>query len=241
MLISNLALGCHARVEGSTGQQLLRLCGATFRQLEALYKWTSTVSARLEGLISLVSHELQPALYRVISYTSTCQQGESLAKVKREAKLIPSLVQQVEKWEATVVKLSKKLSSKTTKRDFIKLMRRSTNRDFKISGHEVEKLLHEREEREQQKEKQREEKEHRKEERVAKKMKSGGGSSRNKGKENVGGATGARKSTGVSGAQLADAEEDGDEGERAARDTYGEYSYGEMLVDGEEDGEENED
>ena len=65
-----------------------------------------------------------------------CDTSESAKKVEREAKVVPALVGQIEKFEATIVKLGKKSST-----DLLRYMKRATNRDFRISAGEVSKAI----------------------------------------------------------------------------------------------------
>ena len=88
-------------------------------------------------------------MYGLISWVGSCDQNTAMnaAKARKEAKLIPLLVFEVEKFEAVVVKLGQK-----SKVDLLRLMKRATARDFRINVKDVGRGLAEAEEKEREKE-----------------------------------------------------------------------------------------
>jgi hypothetical protein len=73
------------------------------------------------------------AMYGLLAFSSSADAlGVSSARVVKEAKIVPALIFQLERFEAAVVKLSK-----TSGRDLLRFMKRATARDFKIQVGEV--------------------------------------------------------------------------------------------------------
>lgn len=151
-LVGALHVLCKTQVEGAPAQKLMQLCAGFYKQLEAYFKEARTSRelslARLERLLEQVSTELTPALYGLMVNTtnasSSSGRADSSAKLRRDAALMPKVVFQLERFEATVVKLAKDAQRRGAPgHDLLRFMRKATNRDFKISLGDVQQILKE--------------------------------------------------------------------------------------------------
>ena len=85
---------------------------------------------------------LGTAVYSLVAWAGAMPAGEhsrgaaTAGAIKREARLVPSLIMEMEKLEVTVVKLSK-----TAGVDLLRYMKKATNRDFRIKNTEVDHAL----------------------------------------------------------------------------------------------------
>jgi hypothetical protein len=124
-----------SQIEGAPAQALLRSCTTLFKQLEAIFRVIKAPSKRMELLLSHVCGEtgVTVSMYGLLGFSSSSDaMGESSARVLKEAKIVPALIFQLERFEAAVVKLSK-----SSGRDLLRFMKRATARDFKIQAEEV--------------------------------------------------------------------------------------------------------
>ena len=127
---------CKSQLMGAPVQHLLKLVTKLFKMLDASFKAMKAPPPDAGDVLEAVCTELCPAVYAMLSFTGSCDTSESAKKVEREAKVVPALVGQIEKFEATIVKLGKKSST-----DLLRYMKRATNRDFRISAGEVSKAI----------------------------------------------------------------------------------------------------
>lgn len=124
-----------SQIEGAPAQALLRSCTTLFKQLEAVFRAIKSPSKRMELLLSHVCGEtgVTVSMYGLLGFSSSSDaMGASSARVIKEAKIVPALIFQLERFEAAVVKLSK-----SSGRDLLRFMKRATARDFKIQAEEV--------------------------------------------------------------------------------------------------------
>ena len=114
-------------------------------------KEARTMPKELTTMLSQLSGDkgLGAAVYALIAWAGALPAGEqvrgasSAGAVKREARLVPSLIMEMEKLEVTVVKLSK-----TAGVDLLRYMKKATNRDFRIKNTEVDHALRRKQEEE---------------------------------------------------------------------------------------------
>lgn len=80
------------------------------------------------------------SLAGLVTFIGACSQANSASKAEKEARIVPMLIFEVEKFEALVVTLSSKW-----KQDLLRFMKRSTSRDFRIQPNEVSKAIEKKE------------------------------------------------------------------------------------------------
>ena len=105
-------------VEGVSASAMMASVVRLYKQLAALFKWVQVAwakpapSAQLQKMLSQLQGDagLGPTVYSFISFHSQQTAGEKVSdsKVKREATMVPKMVQEMEKFELVVLKLAKK-------------------------------------------------------------------------------------------------------------------------------------
>jgi len=114
--------------------RLYRVVGSLFRFVAAPAK--PEISPQLVKMLGQLAGDqgLGPAVYQFISFANAQPWGEGVTegKVKREAAMVPRMIQEMEKFELVVVKLNKKSGV-----DLMRHMKKATARDFRIKVDEV--------------------------------------------------------------------------------------------------------
>jgi len=133
-----LAKSC---VEGPPALHLMTSVLRLYRVVGSLFRFVATpakpdISPQLVTMLGQLSGEqgLGPAVYQFISFANAQPWGEGVTegKVKREAAMVPRMIQEMEKFELLVVKLNKKSGV-----DLMCHMKKATSRDFRIKVDEV--------------------------------------------------------------------------------------------------------
>ena len=114
--------------------RLYRVVGSLFRFVATPAK--PDISPQLVTMLGQLAGDqgLGPAVYQFISFANAQPWGEGVTegKVKREAAMVPRMIQEMEKFELLVVKLNKKSGV-----DLMCHMKKATARDFRIKVDEV--------------------------------------------------------------------------------------------------------
>ena len=133
-----LAKSC---VEGPPALHLMTSVLRLYRAVGGLFRFVATpakpaVSPQLVTTLGQLAGDqgLGPAVYQFISFANAQPWGEGVTegKVKREAAMVPRMIQEMEKFELLVVKLNKKSGV-----DLMCHMKKATARDFRIKVDEV--------------------------------------------------------------------------------------------------------
>jgi hypothetical protein len=119
-------------IEGVAAETVLTVTECMFKTLFVLVRKVTSggkiPGSNFDHLIEKVGSSLYKHMYDFIYNMVKCQESTaSKAKINKEARIIPNLVFQVERFEGLLIK-----AAKVTKQDFLRHLRRGTSRDFRI-------------------------------------------------------------------------------------------------------------